>query len=120
MDPPRDIGYSLKRQRCYAKRDWYARGRVNAIGAITNFKLLNICLFDTYINADIFYAWLTQELLPNMPSHAIIVLDNVTFHRRKDAQIATEQQGHTLEFLPSYSRFKSNKERVGTKVYSKL
>ena len=27
---------------------------VNGIGAITDFKLLNLCLFDTDINADVF------------------------------------------------------------------
>ena len=46
---PRDRGYSTKGQRCYAGQDWHARGRLNAIGVITDFKLLNVCLFDTYI-----------------------------------------------------------------------
>lgn len=103
VDAPRHGGYSLKGQRCYASKDWHARGRVNAIGAITNFKLFNVCLFDTYINADVFYAWLTQELLPNTPKHAIIVLDNATFHKRHDAMLAIEQAEHTVEFLPPYS-----------------
>ena len=103
MDALRDRGYSLKGQRCYASKDWHAKGRINAIGAITNFKLFNVCLFDSYINADIFYAWLTQELLPNTPKNAVIVLDNATFHKRSDALQAMEQAGHILEFLPPYS-----------------
>ena len=103
MDAPRNFGYSAKGQRCYAKKDWQAKGRLNAIGAIINFKLINVCLFDTYINSDVFYAWLTQQLLPNIPKNAVIVLDNATFHKRKDIEIAIEKQGHTLEFLPPYS-----------------
>ncbi|UOY08503.1 transposase [Muricauda sp. SCSIO 64092] len=103
MDGPRDHGYGPKGQRCYAKKDWHARGRVNAIGAITDFKFFNACLFDTYINLDVFYAWPTQELLPNVPQNAVIVLDNATFHKRKGAQDAIEQKGCTLEFLPPYS-----------------
>ena len=103
VDASRDKGYSPMGQKCYAKKDWHARSRVNAIGAITDFKLFNVCLFNNYINADVFYAWLIQELLPNTPKHAVIVLDNATFHKRKDAQLAIEKHGHTLEFLPPYS-----------------
>lgn len=103
VDSPRDRGYSLKGQRCYCKKDWHARGRVNAIGAIMDFKLLNVCLFDGNINSDVFYAWLTQELLPNIPNHAVIVLDNATFHKRNDALEAIRIHGHTAEFLPPYS-----------------
>ena len=62
-----------------------------------------MCLFDCYINADVFHAWLTQELLPNMPSNSVIVLDNATFHKRNDALEAIEQAGHTVVFLPPYS-----------------
>lgn len=89
--------------RCYAKKDWHARGRVNVIGAIVDFKLFNVCLFDTYINSDVFYAWLTQELLPCTPKQSVIVLDNATFHKRNDASKAIQNAGHTLEFLPTYS-----------------
>lgn len=103
VDAPRDRGYSLKGERCYAKKDWHARGRVNAIGAITNFELFNVCLFDSNINADIFYAWVKEELLPNTPDTAVIVLDNATFHKRSDISLAIKSQGHTLEFLPPYS-----------------
>ena len=95
--------YSTKGQRCYAGQDWHARGRLNAIGAITDFKLLNVCLFDTYINADVFYAWVSQELLTSLPSNSVIVLDNATFHQRHNALEAIERAGHIVEFLPPYS-----------------
>ncbi len=41
-----------KGEKYYAGKDCHARGRVNAIGAITNFKLFNICLFSCNIEAD--------------------------------------------------------------------
>lgn len=62
-----------------------------------------MCLFNTYINADVFYAWLTQELIPNAPKDYVIVTDNATFHKRNDAMQAIKQAGHTVEFLPPYS-----------------
>lgn len=103
VDAPRTNGYSSKGERCYAKRDWHAKGRVNAIGAITDFKLFNVCLFDSYINSDIFYAWLTKELLPNTPKQSVIVLDNASFHKRNDMIKVIKDAGHLLEYLPPYS-----------------
>ena len=67
------------------------------------FKLLNVCLFDCNISADVFYGWLTKELLPAIPKSSVIVLDNAAFHKRDDALLAVQEQGHTLEFLPPYS-----------------
>ncbi len=103
VDSPRPNGYSLKGKRCYASKDWHARGRVNVIGALTDFKLFNVCMFDCYINSDVFYSWVTKELLPNTPRHSVIVLDNATFHKRNDTLEAIEKAGHTIEFLPPYS-----------------
>lgn len=100
---PRESGYSQKGEKCYASKDWHARGRVNAIGAITNFKLFNVCLFNCNIDADVFFAWLTQELLPSIAPNSVIVLDNATFHKREDALLNVQQQGHILLFLPPYS-----------------
>jgi len=56
VDSPRSKGYSAQGSRCYASQDWHSRGRVNAIGAICGFNLLNVCLFEGNINADVFYA----------------------------------------------------------------
>ncbi|MDE1191120.1 MAG: transposase [Arachidicoccus sp.] len=103
VDAPRGNGYSQKGKKCYDCKDWHARGRLNAIGAITNFKLLNVCLFDCNIDADVFYGWLTQQLLPAIAPNSVIVLDNATFHKRDDALRAVQKQGHILEFLPPYS-----------------
>ena len=80
---PRENGYRQKGEKCYAGKDWHARGRVNAIGAITNFKLINVGLFNCNIDADVFCGWLTQELSPSIAPNSVIVLDNATFHKRK-------------------------------------
>lgn len=103
LDQPRTHGYSLQGQRCYGTRDWHARGRLNAIGAIWNFEFLTVDLWDCNIDSDVFYKWLTQSLIPKLPPQAVVVLDNATFHKRADMRLALLQAGHTLEFLPPYS-----------------
>ena len=100
---PRTHGYAPIGQRCYGTHDWNAKGRTNAIGAICEMSLLTVSLFDTTINADVFYAWTCQDLLPKLPPKSVIVLDNATFHKRNDIQHAFEQAEHTLEYLPVYS-----------------
>ncbi len=52
---------------------------------------------------DIFNLWLTQDFIPKLPSAAVLVLDNATFHKRADTRAAIEAAGHILEYLPSYS-----------------
>ncbi len=103
MDSPRTHGYATKGQRCYGRKDWHARGRLNAIGAIVDFEFITVTLFDSYVDSDIFYAWLTKDLLPKMPPNAVIVMDNASFHKRDDMIKAIEQAGYIPEFLPPYS-----------------
>lgn len=60
-------------------------------------------MFDGNINSDVFYAWVTNELLPALPTNAVVVLDNATFHKRQDIQDVIRKAGHALEYLPPYS-----------------
>jgi len=103
QDMPRTHGYSLKGERCHGTQDWHARGRTNVIGALIEKKLLTAHLFTCNINSDVFHAWITQGLIPQLPPNSVIVLDNATFHKRMDAEQALSDAGHTLLFLPPYS-----------------
>lgn len=100
---PRLHGYSKRGERCYGKHDWHAKGRVNVIGAIIGSAFLTLSVFPCYVNSDVFYAWLTQDLLPKVSKGAIIVMDNASFHKRNDMLEEIQKYGCTLEFLPPYS-----------------
>lgn len=102
-DMPRTHGYSRKGERCYGEQDWHARGRVNVIGAVQDHKLFAVRLFDCSIDSDVFSAWLTEALIPELPPQSVVVMDNATFHKRADMKEALESQGHILLFLPPYS-----------------
>ena len=65
--------------------------------------MLNVCLFQGNINADVFHAWVTQQLLSCLYEKTVIVMDNATFHKRKDTIYAIEKSGHRILFLPPYS-----------------
>jgi len=102
-DMPRTHGYAPIGKRCYGVCDWHARGRVNVIGALIDKCLLTVALFTSNINADTFFSWTVLDLLPKLPPASVVVMDNVTFHKRQNIQNAITQAGHTLEYLPAYS-----------------
>ena len=100
---PRTHGYAPAGERCFGRHNWNAEGRINAVGALLKDKLLNVNLIDGSIDADVFYAWISHELLPGLPDNSAVVMDNAAFHKRGDIQQATTSCGHELHFLPPYS-----------------
>ena len=102
-DMPRTHGYCARGRRCIGIKDWQAKGRTNVIGALLGSVLMAVGLFSCSINSDIFYAWVIQLLLPALPPHCVIVMDNASFHKRQDIQQAMSKAGHLLEYLPPYS-----------------
>lgn len=85
------------------QHDWQARGRINATGALIGKLPVTVGLFEANINADVFHGWATQDLLPKLPSHSVVVTDNAAFHKRQDIRNAIQNAGHTLEYLPAHS-----------------
>ncbi|UEC26874.1 transposase [Psychrobacter sanguinis] len=73
------------------------------MGAIHNNQLFAIGLYDCNVNADVFYSWVTQLLLPNLPKNSVVVMDNATFHKRLDIQELINDAGHCILWLPPYS-----------------
>jgi hypothetical protein len=96
-DMPRTHGYAPIGERCFGKHDWHAKGRTNVIGALLATTLLTVTLFTGTINADVFFAWLSQDLLPKLPPNSVIVMDNARFHKCADSQKLIEQAGHRLD-----------------------
>jgi transposase len=103
QDMPRTHGYAPIGKQCIGKHDWHAKGRINVIGALLASCLLTATLFTRSVNADVFLAWLSQDLLPKLPANSVIVMDNASFHKRHDCLRLIKDAGHLLEFLPPYS-----------------
>lgn len=99
----RSHGYAKIGKRCFGKFNWGEKGRTNAIGALLNGVLLTLSLFKFNVNADVFHAWMTKDLLPKIPVGSVIVMDNASFHKRQDIIKSIENAGCIAEFLPAYS-----------------
>ncbi len=97
------------------------RGRVNVMGGIRESDRKRVCFFIKKGNADIFFEqlqefnklikeeWvsvgnLSEDFQTDGPQ-IILVLDNASFHKRKDiaSKVSQELPNFVLEFLPAYS-----------------
>ena len=99
----RSHGYSKVGERCLGQLDWGAKARTNVIGALLNGLVVTVALFSFNVDSDTFSAWMTQELLPNVPKKSVIVMDNAAFHKRKDMLESISSLGCIPDFLPTYS-----------------
>ena len=106
-DMPRTHGYAPRYaprgKRCFGRRDWNAKGRINVIGALMAGALISAGLTTKNVDGDIFNLWLKQDLIPKLPPAWVIVMDNATFHKRSDTKTMIACAGHTLEYRPPYS-----------------
>jgi transposase len=99
---PRRSRYAPVGKRCFGTQDWHAKGRTNVIGALLGSCLLTVSLFTGSISSTVFFAWVTQDLLPKLPENAVVVTDNAFFHKRSDIRQAILEAGHVLDYLPPY------------------
>ena len=58
--------------------------------------LASLGLFEGSINSDVFYAGLTQALVPVLPINAVVVMNNASFYKRADMFEAIKQSGALL------------------------
>jgi transposase len=60
-------------------------------------------VFDQPINAASFTAWVEQELCPTLKRGDVVIMDNLSSHKKPAARAAIRATGARLIFLPPYS-----------------
>lgn len=58
---------------------------------------------DGAINGDIFLAYVQQHLAPCLQPGDVVIMDNLSSHKRIGVREAIEERGARLQFLPPYS-----------------
>lgn len=59
--------------------------------------------YDTTMTGEFFEAWFEEILLPQLPQDAVIIMDNASFHRKRQLNEIVENNNIRLIFLPPYS-----------------
>ena len=71
---------------------------------------------DGAVNGDVFEAFVKQVLLPQLAAGDVVILDNLSSHRRASTQALIESTGAQLLFLPPYSPDLNPIELVFSKI----
>jgi transposase len=75
---------------------------------------------DGAVNADTFEAFVEQVLSPLLKPGDVVVMDNLSSHKRRRARELIERIGASLEFLPPYSPDFNPIEMVFAKIKQSL
>ena len=77
--------------------------RVGIVAAQLSKEIISSLTFSGTMDSSLFEYWFEHQLLPALPSDAVVVMDNASFHRRAQLMRAAQERGFRLIFLPPYS-----------------
>jgi transposase len=90
------------------------------IAALREDGLVAPAVFDGAINANLFLCYVEQVLVPTLRAGDIVVMDNLSSHKKPAVRQAIEAAGATLLFLPAYSPDLNPIEQVFAKLKALL
>ena len=88
--------------------------------ALTLHGLVAPTVVDGPMNGDIFVAYVEQQLVPVLKRGDIVVMDNLSSHKRAAVKTAIESVGAELRFLPPYSPDLNPIEKAFSKLKAML
>lgn len=75
---------------------------------------------DGPMTGDVFVAYVQQQLVPTLKRGDVVVMDNLSSHKRAAVRIAIESVGAKLRLLPPYSPDLNPIEKAFSKLKAKL
>jgi transposase len=75
---------------------------------------------DGPMTGDVFVAYVEQQLVPTLKAGDVVVMDNLSSHKRAAVRTAIESVGAELRFLPPYSPDLNPIEKAFSKLKAKL
>jgi len=89
--------------RVYDKISGKKHKRTNIIAGLCAGKHLAVQCYNHSTTATFFEDWFEWELIPVLPENTLIVMDNATFHRKKQLYDIAARYEVFVVFLPPYS-----------------
>lgn len=99
----REYGYAARGEAVYGKIPGKKFKRTNIVAARLGKKLIAPMQYNGTTDSTLFEFWFERCLLPCLPEDAVIVMDNASFHRKKELHKISAKHNCTLIFLPPYS-----------------
>jgi transposase len=102
-DLAREYGYSPRGRRIEDARRGRRFGRTNIIGARLGNKVLAVRCYAESATGAFFEDWFENDLLAKVPGGHTFIMDNASFHRKKNLEAIAKRHKSRLLFLPPYS-----------------
>ncbi len=99
----RTHGYAPRGQRLEGAVPYRRWQTTTFVGALRAEGFLAPLVVDGAITGELFEAYVRRVLLPELRAGDVVVLDNLSCHRRAGVREALEGKGCTLLLLPAYS-----------------
>lgn len=99
----REYGYAPRGCKVNATVSGRKYKRVGIVAAQLGKEIISPLAFSGTMDSSLFEYWFEHQLLPALPTQAVIVMDNASFHRRSQLMSAALKRGLRLIFLPPYS-----------------
>jgi transposase len=96
-------GRCARGQRLIGKVPHGARRTLTFVAGLRCDGVVAPCVFDGPIDAESFFAWVEQFLVPGLRPGDIVVMDNLSSHKNPAVRQAIRSAGAKLFFLPPYS-----------------
>ena len=99
----RPHGWALRGEKIYGDVSGNTRKNVNLIMAQRRKQLLAPMLFEGSCDHLVVNSWLEETLMPHLQKPSVVIMDNASFHKKKEIAAILEKYGHAFLPLPSYS-----------------
>jgi len=109
-------GWAPRGQRLRANVPYGHWRTMTFIAALRHDRIDAPCVLDQPINATSFLAWIEQFLAPTLSPGDVVILDNLSSHKRPAVRRAIRATGARLLFLPPYSPDLNPIEQVFAKL----
>lgn len=109
-------GWSPKGQRLHAKVPYGHWKTMTFIAALRCDRIDAPFAFDQQINGATFTQWIEEQLCPTLGPGDIVILDNLSSHKKPTVRAAIRARGARLLFLPPYSPDLNSIEQVFAKL----
>ena len=113
-------GWAPKGQRLHAKVPYGHWKTMTFIAALRCDRIDAPFVFDQPINGATFTQWVEEELCPTLRPGDIVVMDNLSSHKKPAVRAAIRARGARLLFLPPYSPDLNPIEQVFAKLKTLL
>ena len=120
LGSPLRYGWAPRGQDSFGKTVEGQWETMTMIGALALDGFRGFMSVDAGTAADVFRAFVEQQLLPHLRDGDIVVMDNLSAHRDADAIAAIQASGAEVLFLPPYSPEFNPIEKAWAKIKQAL